>query len=102
MKVEKKTGSSFYILGYLLELIIKSGDLETFFFFFFFKIWQIWVFFFFFFKIWQIWVIFFSWKILLYRSKSYLSGQNLAKFHKKEEEALKSGGRASAAATDSD
>jgi len=89
MKVEKKTGSSFYILGYLLELIIKSGDLETFFFFFFFKIWQIWV-------------IFFSWKILLYRSKSYLSGQNLAKFHKKEEEALKSGGRASAAATDSD
>jgi len=36
---------------------------------------------------------FFFMKNPFYRSKSYLSGRNLAKFHKKEEEALKSGGR---------
>jgi hypothetical protein len=37
MKVLFKKESA-YVLGYLLEIIINSGDLK----FFFFKIWQIW------------------------------------------------------------
>jgi hypothetical protein len=38
MKVGKKKRIHLYVLGYLLELIIKSGDLDV----FFFEIWQIW------------------------------------------------------------
>ncbi len=49
--------------GYMLELIIKSGDLHL----FVFEIWRIWV--------------FFSMKNPLYMSKSYFSSQNLLKIH---------------------
>ncbi len=64
MKLEKKTGS-FYILGYILELIIKiwwSGNL-------FFKK-----------KSGKFWP-FFSMENPLSSSKSYFSGQNFAKVH---------------------
>jgi len=52
-KKKKKKKNSFYIFGYLLELIVKYGDLE-----------------FMFFKIWQIWAIF-CMENSLYRLKSY-------------------------------
>jgi len=61
MKVEKKTGS-FYVLGYLLELSIK--------------IWRSGIFLFL--KSGELGP-FFPWKIL-YRLKSYFTGQNLTKF----------------------
>ncbi len=64
MKSREKT-ESFFILGYLLELIIK-----------------IWRFGKTLFEIWRIWVFFFT-KYPLCRSKSFFSGENFAKFTSK-------------------
>jgi hypothetical protein len=65
MKVEKKRGS-FFILGYLVELIIKIWWSATFLL-----------------EIWRIWVMFLV-KNPLYRSKSYFSGRNLTVFRPKK------------------
>jgi hypothetical protein len=66
MKVGKKS-ESFYILGYLLELIIKSVNFKNFFFG----------------EIWRIWAIF-SMENPLPGPKAYFSGRNLAKFRQKK------------------
>ncbi len=77
MKVEKKkAGSSFYILGYLLELIIK--------------IW--WFGNFFFSRNLANLGHFFSWKILRIGQKHIFQVKIWRNFTKKKEEALKSGG----------